>query len=79
MGEANAVAARRKTFTRRSTIARAAALYAERHGDGDGRVTATFQVLYLTAWRPHESQQIAAKRGSGAVHLADALKPREDR
>ena len=43
-------------------------------GTRDGRVKATFQVLYLTAWSPHESQQQPARRGSGTVSLADALK-----
>ncbi len=56
MGEANAVTNRRKGFSRRATLMRAAELYAERHADADGRLPATFQVIYLTAWAPHESQ-----------------------
>ncbi|MEE8275711.1 MAG: methyltransferase domain-containing protein, partial [Alphaproteobacteria bacterium] len=50
MGETNAVTALRRTASRRATLMRAAALYGERHGGPDGRLPATFQVVYLTAW-----------------------------
>ena len=52
MGETNALAARRR-FLSRATIARASAIYAERFGDTDGRIPATFDVLFLTGWAPH--------------------------
>lgn len=52
MGETNALATRRR-FLSRATLARAGAIYAERFGTGDGRITATFEVLFLTAWAPH--------------------------
>jgi len=52
MGETNALVARRR-FLGRATLARAGAIYAERFGTGDGRVTATFEVLFLTGWAPH--------------------------
>ena len=52
MGETNALAARRRTPLRRSTLARAAALYAERFGLPDGRIPATFEILFLTGWAP---------------------------
>lgn len=73
MGESNAVAARRKTLTRRGTVLRALALYEERYADKDGRIPATFQVLTLTAWRPHASQQKPLAPGSGRISLAEAL------
>ncbi len=80
MGEANALVERRKGFTRRTTLLRAAALYAERHGgaqdredQGPGRLPATFQVIYLTGWAPHESQQRPLRPGSAARRLAEAL------
>lgn len=75
MGETNATAGRRKSFTRRATLARAMDLYRQRYAGSDGRVTATFQVLTLTAWRPHESQQKPLARGSGKTSLADILRP----
>jgi NADH dehydrogenase [ubiquinone] 1 alpha subcomplex assembly factor 5 len=52
MGETNALAARRRTLLRRATLARAAALYAERFGLPDGRIPATFEILFLTGWAP---------------------------
>jgi SAM-dependent methyltransferase len=52
MGETNALAARRP-FLRRGTLARAAAIYAERFANPDGRIRATFEVLFLTGWAPH--------------------------
>lgn len=54
MGETNTLAARRG-FLSRATLARAGAIYAERFGTGDGRVKATFEVLFLTGWAPHPS------------------------
>ena len=52
MGETNALAARRQ-FLGRATLARAQAIYAERFGAADGRIRATFEVLFLTGWAPH--------------------------
>jgi SAM-dependent methyltransferase len=75
MGETNAALARRRSVTRRATIARMIELYRERYAGPDGRVPATFQVLTLTAWRPHESQQKPLARGSGKASLADVLRP----
>jgi len=55
MGETNALAARCR-FLSRATLARAGTLYADRFGTGDGRITATFEVLFLTGWAPHPDQ-----------------------
>jgi len=55
MGETNALAARRR-FLGRATLARAGAIYAERFGDAEGRIPATFEVLFLTGWAPHPDQ-----------------------
>jgi len=52
MGETNALAARRRTPLRRATLARASLLYAERFGLPDGRIPATFEILFLTGWAP---------------------------
>jgi len=52
MGETNALAARRRSFSRRGTIGRAMALYHERYADPEGRMPATFQVVTLTGWSP---------------------------
>jgi NADH dehydrogenase [ubiquinone] 1 alpha subcomplex assembly factor 5 len=78
MGETNAVNARRRGFTRRDTLLRAAALYAERFADRNGRVPACFHVIYLTGWVPHQSQQKPLRPGSAQARLAQALGSREE-
>jgi len=75
MGEANILDARLKRPTRRAVIARAAALYQERHAMPDGRIPSTFRLIFLTGWAPHESQQQPARRGSGKVNLGEVLRP----
>jgi SAM-dependent methyltransferase len=73
MGEANAQAQRRRTFTRRTTLARALAIYEERFANASGRVPATFEMVTLTGWAPHESQPRPARRGSGNIPLQKAV------
>jgi NADH dehydrogenase [ubiquinone] 1 alpha subcomplex assembly factor 5 len=52
MGETNVLTARRR-YLSRATLARAEAIYAERFPARDGRIAATFEVLFLTGWAPH--------------------------
>lgn len=84
MGETNALLGRSKSFLRRDVLFRAAEIYQRDFSRSDGRIVATFEVMYLTGWHPHESQQKPLKPGSGNVSLADALKagkppaPKED-
>lgn len=73
MGLTNALDARRRTPLRRGTLLRAAEIYAERFADQDGRIPATFEIVWLSGWAPHESQQKPLKPGSAQVRLADAL------
>ncbi len=73
LGESNAVAERHGHFTPRAVIQAAARHYYQNHGDGDGRIPATFQIITLSGWAPHESQQQPLARGSGQVPLSDAL------
>ncbi len=73
VGESNAVLARRRVLARRATLARAAVIYAERFAQEDGRLPATFEVIYLTAWAPHPAQQKPLSPGSATARLADAL------
>ena len=77
MGEGNAVAARRKSATPKSVFLRAAEIYQQRHSTPDGRIAASFQILYLTGWAPHASQQKPLRPGSAAHRLADALEATE--
>lgn len=77
MGESNALSLRRRHFTRRAVLMRAAALYAARFADGDGRIPATFEVIFLTGWAPHDAQPRPLAPGSARHSLADALGGRE--
>lgn len=73
MGETNASRERRGTAARRATLMRACAIYEERFGGADGRVPASFDVIYLTAWAPADSQPRALSPGSAERRLAEAL------
>jgi SAM-dependent methyltransferase len=77
MGATNALTDRRRSRLRRATLMRTAEIYAERFSDDDGRVRATFEVLWLSGWVPHPSQQQPLKPGSAKARLADALGARE--
>lgn len=74
MGAANALAERNRKPLKRATLFRAAEIYRERFADQDGRVRATFEILWLSGWSPHESQQQPLRPGSAKTRLADALR-----
>ena len=74
MGATNVLAERRRTPMRRATLFRMAEIYRERFADPDGRLRATFDIVWLSGWAPHESQQQPLKPGSAKMRLADALK-----
>jgi SAM-dependent methyltransferase len=73
MGETNVLADRHPRALTRALIARAGEIYAERFAGPDGRVPATFEIVTLTGWAPHASQQQPLKPGSAKMRLADAL------
>ena len=73
MAQTNAVNARHRKPSRRTTFLRAAAIYAERYAAATGRIPATFQLVTLTAWAPHASQQKPLRPGSAKASLASAL------
>lgn len=73
MGETSVLADRHPRALTRALLTRAAAIYVERFGDADGRVPATFEIITLTGWAPHESQQQPLRPGSAKMRLADAL------
>lgn len=74
MGEGNALLHRRKYPMRQATFFRAAEIYQERFSDHEGRIIATFELVTLTGWKPHASQQQPSKRGSGQVSLHEVFK-----
>jgi hypothetical protein len=73
MAENSALEGRPRRFTRRAVLAEAAARYARAFAAGDDRITATFEMIFLTGWAAHESQQKPLRPGSAAARLADAL------
>ncbi|NLS06585.1 methyltransferase domain-containing protein [Rhizobium sp. P32RR-XVIII] len=74
MGMANPLAARSRKPLTRAFFLRAAEIYAERYSDPDGRIRATFSIIYASGWAPHESQQKPLQPGSAKARLADALR-----
>ena len=73
MGETNVLIERSRTPLTRRVLARALELYAERFTEADGRVRASFEIVTVTGWAPHERQQKPLPRGSAKMRLADAL------
>jgi SAM-dependent methyltransferase len=74
MGATNILIERRRTPTRRATMLRMAQIYGERFADPDGRIRATFDVIWLSGWAPHESQQQPLRPGSAKASLAEAVR-----
>jgi SAM-dependent methyltransferase len=74
MGATNILRERRHTPTRRATMLRMAQIYGDRFSDADGRIRATFDVIWLSGWAPHESQQKPLRPGSAKASLEAAVK-----
>ncbi len=72
-GETNALTGRLRHFTRRAVLAEAARIYAGSYSTSEGRLKATVELVFLTGWAPHESQQRPLRPGSARARLADAL------
>lgn len=73
MGETNSLAKRPRGLTRRAVFLEAAAAYQSLYGMEDGRIPATFEILFMAGWAPHESQQKPLTPGSAKTRLSDAL------
>ncbi|GHE55517.1 methyltransferase [Camelimonas fluminis] len=74
MGAGNALVDRLRKPLRRDTLMRMAEVYLQRFADPDGRVRATFELVWMSGWAPHESQQKPLRPGSAKARLIDALK-----
>lgn len=79
MGATNPLAERLRRPASRGLLMRAARIYEDRFADKDGRIRATFEIVWLLGWAPHESQQKPLKPGSAKMRLADALGAKEER
>jgi len=73
MGATNILSERRRGPLRRATLHRMTEIYAKRFADADGRLRATFEIVFLSGWAPHDSQQTPLKPGSAKARLAEAL------
>jgi SAM-dependent methyltransferase len=73
MGETSILTARPRRPVPLRFFTRAAEIYAERHAEADGRIPATFQIVWLSGWAPHASQQKPLRPGSATARLADVL------
>src|SRR6266481_5249173 len=74
MGATNILIERRRTPIRRATMLRMAQIYGERFADADGRIRATFDVIWLSGWAPHDSQPKPLRRGSATASLEEAVR-----
>jgi hypothetical protein len=79
MGATNALSERSRVPLRRAVLMRGIEIYADRFSDPDGRVRATFDIVWLSGWAPHESQQKPLAPGSARMRLADALNANEEK
>ncbi|MGH1398194.1 MAG: methyltransferase domain-containing protein [Alphaproteobacteria bacterium] len=79
MGESNIIAARDKRYTGKAFFMEAAKHYAENYSEPDGRIAASFEIISLIGWAPHNSQQQPLKPGSAQTRLADILKTNEEK
>jgi len=68
MGEGNAVL-KRRPFVKRETFLATSAIYRTLYGNKDGSIPATFQIIYMIGWSPHESQQKPKNRGTGQISI----------
>jgi SAM-dependent methyltransferase len=77
MGATNALVERRRAPLKRRTLMRMAEIYDQRFTDPDGRLRATFEIIWLSGWAPDASQQKPLQPGSAKMRLADALGTKE--
>jgi SAM-dependent methyltransferase len=79
MGATNMLADRRRTPLRRATLLRAAEIYAQRFSDSDGRIRATFDIVWMAGWSPDASQPKPLKPGSAKMSMEEAVKKAGER
>ena len=78
MGESNIMLQRRKNFTPRQFFQKVEEIYKDKYAENDGRITSTFEIIFMLGWKPHDSQQKPLKPGSAKNRLSDALATTEE-
>jgi NADH dehydrogenase [ubiquinone] 1 alpha subcomplex assembly factor 5 len=79
MGESNIIRGRHKSNPGKMLFARAAEYYRDKFSEPEGRIRASFEIIFLSGWSPHASQQKPLTPGSAKMRLADALDTQEIR
>lgn len=79
MGESNILKTRAKNFTRRAIFMKANEIYKEKYSDENGRIEASFEIIFTLGWAPHTSQQQPLKPGSAEKRMSDALNSTEEK
>ena len=79
MGATNVLTARSRQPVSKRFFLRAAEIYAERFSDADGRIRATFDLIWLSGWAPASSQPKPLARGSAKISLASVLSEKDDK
>jgi NADH dehydrogenase [ubiquinone] 1 alpha subcomplex assembly factor 5 len=77
MGEANSLTDRNRTPAGKKLMMETARLYNEQFANSEGRINATFEIIFMIGWAPHESQQKSLRPGSAQNSLAEALETEE--
>ena len=75
MGESNILKQRQRNLKSRALLAATAKYYQKMFEDSNGRIPATFEILYFAGWKPHESQQKPLKPGTAQISLTEVLDP----
>lgn len=73
MAATNIIRERSRIFPGRELFLHAADHYARNFSESDGKIRASFEIIFLIGWAPHDSQQKPLKPGSAKTRLADAL------
>ena len=79
MGQSNVLIDRSKKPVSKSVMTQAEEVYRDMYADENGKLKATFEILYLTGWAPHDSQQKPMRPGTAKARLADALRTKEEK
>ena len=79
MGESNTLIERKKNLCGKALFAKTEEIYRQNFVEADGKIRATFEIIFLLGWAPHESQQKPLRPGTAKQRMADALQVKEEK